>query len=1067
MKKSILLKKCAFLVWLLAGCWCFAAGQEITVSGVVTDKETGQPIERVTVAVKGTTIGTSTNIKGEFSLKVSSASSVLVFSHIGRVRQEVQVGTTREFSVSLETEANSLDDVVVVGYGTQKRTHLTGSVGTMEMKKVVDLPVGSLTEALKGQIVGVNVSGGYARPGEPATITIRNPIYFSKDGGSKDPLFVIDDIFRSKADFDLLDATEVESITVLKDAAAAIYGILGANGVVVVKTKRGKTGLTSISYNGSFGISDAPYMPKMMTGYQHAQWLNDYVWGNRKGDSVAMLADPVYYTSDEMEYFKSVNYNWLDQAWQKAYETRHTLNLSGGSDRATFFASFTYADQNSNFEGLGYKRYSFRSSSDIKLATGLRLGLSLSANLADRKNTFNKQGNESLDNDWKTLVGQSQFNPPYINGLPILVQGAGTSSNINTYHYFAVHDLDNYTSSYNSGVNFQGQLSYEVPFVKGLKAALNFNKNISNSWGKQYGTKYNVYDFDKTGGHNHILGDSVIKSYTWSNGDRVRLNPTIIRNYQLNATVNYERSFGRHQVAALFAYEQSESFTDGVAGQVDGVVTGGLDNQGNATGAQASNETISEAGRMAFVGRINYNFASKYLFEVQFRADASQNFAPENRWGYFPSFSGGWVISEEKFFARATNIFNYLKLRASVGFLGLDATKPYQWLRSYAIQTQRSAVFGGTSNNDRGIAVASNLDLANRAVKWDNVDKYNAGLDARFLRSRLSVSLDGFVDKRYNMLSNLTSSPSILIGTAIPSENFGKVNTFGFEASVSWRDKIINNDWSYNVTANFSWNDNKVLVSDFPVGDRGTFKDPTGKSSDMGFMGYRSLGILRTQADVDAYVAKYNITNMLGYKPGTSTPIMPGMLAFVDVRGKLDPTTGKYGGPDGIIDANDQDFLNAKAENHYGLGFNWGISYKTLSLNVVMGLSWGGINSVESAARKKAEIYSNRPEFWADHWTPNNINAAYPAPFYVSTYDVATDFWWRSSTSFRVTNFNLSYTLPARWAKRAAMSSARIYLTGTNPINLFNPYDYKDNSNGSYDVFPQLRTFALGLNLNL
>lgn len=1058
------LRRIPLLLLTLLSCSLVFA-QQRTLSGTIFNRDTREPLIGATVSIKGTDRNTLTNDKGEFSIAVSDE-SVLRITMVGYAYQEIPVGQKTTVSISLQTDNKQMDEVVVVGYGTQRKTHLTGSVGVLNPKNVEDFNVGSLSEALKGQIVGVSVTGGYARPGEPATITIRNPVYFSKDGGSKEPLFVIDDIIRTKADFDLLDATEVENITVLKDAAAAIYGILGSNGVVVVKTRRGKSGATSISYNGSFGVSTAPYMPKMMSGYEHARYLNDYYWGQRSGDSTALLADPNYYTPDELAYFRTVNYDWLDQAWQSAYEMRHTLNLSGGSDRATFFASFTYADQNSNFDGLGYKRYSFRSSTDIKLATGLKLGLSLSGNLADKKNTFNKQGNESLDNDWKTLIGEAQFNPPYVNGLPILIQGAGTSSNINTYHYFAVHDLNNYTSSYGTAINFQGQLSYEPTFLKGLKASLNFNKNIANNWGKQYGTKYNVYDFDKTGGHNHLLGDSVIKSYSWSNGDRVRLNPTIFKTYQLNATLNYDRTFGKHHIGALVGYEQSESFTDGVAGQVDGVVTGGLDNQGNATGAQASNETISEAGRLAYLGRLNYSFDDKYLLEVQFRADASQNFAPENRWGYFPSVSAGWVISEEPFFEGAQKSINFLKIRGSVGWLGLDATKPYQWLRSYAIQTQRSAVFGGTSNNDRGIAVANNLDLANRAVQWDNVDKYNAGIDARFLNNRLSASFDGFLDKRYNMLSNLTSSPSILIGTAIPSENFGKVNTFGFEASLTWKDNI-NKDWSYNVTANFNWMDNKVLVSDFPVGDKGTFKDPTGKSSDMGFYGYHSLGILRTQQDVDNYVAQYNITNLLGYKPGTTSPIRPGMIAYADIRGKLDPATGKYAGPDGIIDANDQDFLKAKAENHYGLGFNWGVSYKTISLSVVMGLNWGGIGSVESAARKKAEIYSNRPAFWSDHWTPDNINAAYPAPYYTSTYDVATDFWWRSSTSFRVTNFNLSYSLPRNWAKKAGMSNARIYLVGTNPFNLYNPYDYKDNANGSYDVFPQLRSYSLGLNLNL
>jgi hypothetical protein len=351
------------------------------------------------------------------------------------------------------------------------------------------------------------------------------------------------------------------------------------------------------------------------------------------------------------------------------------------------------------------------------------------------------------------------------------------------------------------------------------------------------------------------------------------------------------------------------------------------------------------------------------------------------------------------------------------------------------------------------------VDLANRDVHWDNVDKYNAGLDMRFLKNRLSISMDGFLDRRTNMLSSLTSSPSILIGTPLPTENFGKVNTFGFEASANWKDNIGKN-WSYHLTGNFSWNDNKVLVTDVAKGNIGTYLDPTGKSSDMGFLGYRNLGMFRTQAEVDAWLSKHPNYTIFGQAP------KPGMLYYEDVRGPQNPATGEYAGPDGIITTVDQDFLKSKAENHYGLGINWGASYKTLSLNVVMGMSWGGIGSVESAARKVGNAYSNRPVFWSDHWTPDNTGAAYPSPYYTGTYDVATDFWWRSSFSFRVTTFNLSYSLPSSLVKRLGMSNARVYLTGSNPINFFNPYDYKDNT-GSYDVFPQLKTFSFGLNLNL
>lgn len=1048
------------LILLIGMLGCFTSfAQSKTITGVIKSADTQEPLPGVTIGIKGQAVGgTFTNSRGEFSLTVPSNKAVLKVSSVGYQYQEISVGNKTAFSISMEKDTKGLEDVVVVGYGTQKRAHLTGSVGTVDMKEIMDLPVGNLSEALKGQIVGVNVAGGFSRPGEPANITIRNPIYFSKDGGSKEPLYVIDDIVRTKEDFDLLDASEIENISVLKDAAAAIYGILGSNGVIVIRTKHGKAGAPSINYNASFGTADAPFMPKMMSGYQEAVYLNDYTAGRNNWDTTSTHNSSSYYTPDELEYFKTHDYNWLEMAWQKSFEMRHTLNISGGSDRATYFAGFSYNTQNSNFKGLGYKRYSVRASSDIKLAAGLKLGLSLSADMSDKKNTFNKQGGESLDNDWKTLVGESPFYPPYINGLPILIPDAGTSSNINTYNYFAIHDLNNYTRSRNSGVNFQGQLSYEVPFIKGLTAAVNFNKNISNSFGKQYGTKYDVYQFGTLGEHDHILDTSIVRTRTFSNGDRVRLNPTIDETYQLNATLRYDKTFGKHQVNALVGYEQAESSSDGVAGMIDGIVVGGLDNQNFGTGNQSSNETISEAGRLAYIGRLDYNYAGKYLLELQFRADASINFAPENRWGYFPSASAGWVISEEKFFSRIANTINFLKLRSSVGFLGLDATKPYQWLRSYQIQTGKAAVFGG--NGDRGLAVVTNLELANRDVHWDNVDKYNIGLDAKFLNSRLSVSADGYLDRRYDMLSNLTSAPSILIGTAVPSENFGKANTFGYEISANWRDRI-SKDWGYNVTLNFDWNDNKILVTDVAKGDIGTYLDPTGKSSDMGYLGYHSLGILRTQADVDALLAKNPGYTLFGKAP------QPGMLYFEDIRGPKDPTTNQYGPPDGKITSDDKEFLKAKQDNHYGLGFNWGISYKSLSLNVVSGLSWGGIGSVESAARKIGKPYSNRPAFWADHWTPENTNAAYPSPYFTDTYDLPTDFWWRSSFTWRITSFNLAYTLPSNILNKLKMNNARIYLIGINPLNLYNPYSYKDNANGSYDAFPQLRSFSLGLNVNL
>ena len=762
LKKSklvLLLMLCSFTV-------LSVMAQERVVTGKVNDQQTGKPLAGVSVKVKNTTTVAVSDAQGNFKVKVPSSESVLSFTYIGYGVYEIKAGLSGNILATLAPSVNNMQDVVVVGYGAKKRIHLTGAVETINMQEVEDLPLGSLSQIIRGQTVGVSTSGGFSRPGEPATITVRNPIYFSKDGGSKEPLYVIDDIIRNKTDFDLLDATEIESMSILKDASAAIYGIIGSNGVIVVKTKRGKAGALTVSYNGSYSMSDAPYMPKMLNGFEQAKYLNSYLAGSKAWDMTATQALAGYYSADELDYFKNNNTDWLQQAWQSSHNQRHTVNVSGGTERATFFAGLSYNENNSNFDGLGFKRYSFRSSSDIKITKALKLGLSLSGELGDKKNTFNKQGSESLDNDWKTMIGMAQFIPPYIDGKPVAIPGAGTSGNINNYHYFAVHDLNNYTATYTSVLNFQGQLSYEVPFIKGLKASANFNKNVANTWGKQYGTKYQVYNFNTTGAKNHILSNTYNAIYTFSNGDRVRINPSLATSYQLNATVTYDRTFGKHEVGAFFGYEQSESYSDAVAAQTDGVVTGGLDNMNFATIAVLANEPISEAGRMAYIGRVNYNYDDRYLLEATMRADASQNFAPENRWGSFPSVSAGWVISQEKFFAPLKDKINFLKLRGSVGFLGLDATKSYQWLRSYAIQTGKAVVYGG--NADRGVAVVTNVEIANREVHWDNVDKYNIGLDTRFFNNRLSISTDAYIDYRSNMLSNLTSSPSILTTAALP-----------------------------------------------------------------------------------------------------------------------------------------------------------------------------------------------------------------------------------------------------------------------------------------------------------
>jgi TonB-linked SusC/RagA family outer membrane protein len=1047
-------------VLLLFSCLTMFA-QQRTITGVVTNQENREPVPGVTVGVKGLDRSTLTNEKGEFSILVSGNESVVKFSHVSFDYQELAVGTRQNLTISLVTNNKQLDDVVIVGYGTQLKAHATGAIVTIDAKQLEDLPVSNLAATLAGRFAGVGISGGTARPGGNASITIRNPVILSKDGGSTSPLYVIDDIIRTEDDFNLLDASEVETISVLKDAAAAIYGARAAQGVVIVKTKRGKAGKTQISINSSVAHSDATMLPKVMNGYEHARYLNSLVQAEKKfvADGTAgYLADQDYYTPDELEHFRNNNYDWLRMAWKPSMVTRHTMNISGGSDRATFFAGATYVHQNGNFERIDNSKWTFRASADVKLAEGLKLGLSVSGDLQNEKQYLLKQGGENPENDMRALLYIPQFKPPYVNGLPVSLVESGNQNVIDAFHFFEAQRLNNYNNSRNTGLNVMANLEYAVPFVKGLTARAMFGKILDNGFPKQFGTRYKVYRFTKEGEHNHIIaGDVAGDPQIITNGNRVYFKPFFSDKYQLNGYLSYNRTFGNHQVTALAVVEQSEYFYNDVQSVDEDPIEGAPDNSRFAFGNNDVYETQNEAGNLSYVGRVNYNFSGKYLAEFAFRRDASTAFAPENRWGFFPSVSAGWVVSEEAFFQKNLHAVNFLKFRASVGLLGSDNTRSYGWLQRYNANPTGGAVFGGNGNLSVGTSPQA---MPNRGVKWDDNTKMNFGIDARFLRDRLSATTEVFWDHRYNMLTTLNASVPAQVGSAMPSENYSTMDAYGYEISVGWKDGIGRNV-NYYVNTFFTWSDAKLIKGDVEKGKVGAWDDPIGRSTDMGSRGYHYEGMFRSQAEVDDFMAKNPGYTIFGQAP------LPGMLYYRDIRGAKDPATNQYAGPDGKIDENDEDFITRRANNHNAIGLSLGIGYKSLRLDAVMSGSFGGTNAVEGSARKRATATSNRPVFWTDHWTPENPNAAYPHPYYNATYDVASSFWMRSSLSFMVRSLNLSYSLPASISNRAGINNIKAYISATNPLNFFNPFGYKAAASGSYDTYPNLRTIAAGLSVSL
>jgi len=1060
------------------------------VSGTVVNQDNNEPLQGVTVTLRGTNQAAVTDAKGFFSIPVANRSRnlTLVFSYVGYDKKEISSPPNEILTVAMAVSNKAMNDVVIVGYGSQKRSSLTGSVATIDLKKVEDVPALSMTAALRGTVPGLSVSGGVQRPGQGTTVTVRNPVAFAKDGGQgTNPLFVIDDVIRTQADFDLLDVTQVESISVLKDAEAAIYGVQGANGVVIVRTKRGHAGAPALNFTGSVGMSNATQLPKMLNSLQLATLLNDYTQASayqqtistgvgvpvnqfydtagylHKSDgTVATTRTSSWYTPDELAYFANHSHNYLKQAFQNAYVERGALNLSGGTDKLTYFVGGDFVNQTSNFKGINSYKYGLRATIDAKPAKGLDVMLSLSDDIYNSTSYWYKLNSttESLDNDAASLETVQPWQEYYINGMPVIT-GASNTGGYDNVNLFLVQNSNNFTSASTTTTNILGKITYEIPGVKGLSGTFTINKNINSANGKQFGTTFQYAKYGGTGENNHIPGGTLLQTYPIKNGDRVRLNPLFSNSYQMDAGLNYTRSFGRHTISVIALYEQRGQNSEGVAAESDGVVNGALPYQTFTTGAQSSSQSsqISQFGFEAFISRLNYSYAGKYLLQLVYRADGSSRFAPGHNWGGFPAASVGWVMSEEPFIRDHYPWINQLKVRASAGLTGTDNTKPYQYQANYNLGTGSS---GGAVFNEgaRSIGVKPNIAIPNVGVTWDHVTKLDYGLDAGFLNNHLNVTADYFWSHGYDLLTTLSSSVPVTIGASAPTENYSIVNMFGYEISAGWRDNI-GPRFSYSFTPFFTWSDNKNVLIDVASGNKGGPLDLTGKSSDAGVYGYKSLGIIRTQDQATAIInqraqAAGGTKNVLIF----NTPVQPGMINYEDYNG------------DGVIDNKDQQYLTKKSSNHYSLGLNWSVTYGSLSLNVIMGASWGGWTTIDGQvpgnnnASSGYSITDNRPVYWKDHWTPANLGAHYPNPYFVNDYKVTTDFWLVRGTTFNITNATLSYGLPTGWTRRVGIASTRLYVVATNPVQFINPFPnhYRDMATSLY-TYPTLRTITAGINV--
>ena len=1099
-KKYIIFNLC--LVFLLAFTLSAYAQNTRTVTGTVMD-DLGEPIIGAAVKVVDSPVGTVTDIDGKFSLSVKEGSK-LTISFIGYISQTIT--NLNNPKIVLMEDVAKLDEVVVVGYGTQKMKNVTGAIETLSTDEIKYLSVGSLGDALSGMMSGLHVSSGGGRPGSTPSLQIRQSSIntsvtpTSTRGGDADPspLYVIDDFISTEEAFNNLDVSEVESITVLKDASAAVYGARAAYGVILVKTKRGKVGTPSISYNGQFGFTDALKLPKMLSAYDYGRIYNAArAAGTSTSDTESDNLRTQYFQTDELDTMRGLNYDLVDKEWSAAWTQRHSLNINGGTDKATYFAGASYFSQEGNMGRLDYDRWNFRAGVNANIGKWTKASFQISGDMGEQNNARNGISGGGTDADFNSLMTHLPFVPDYIGGRPVVYTGMqNVSSNLTAvqlYNFRAVQNSPDNTENQTNNMSINGSLEHDFgwfKWTKGLKLKASYSRNIVNGKSNNIGTKINVYRLlnrGGSGGHLYTgddidLDESNFGTFTLDNGNLLTRTMNKTDSYQMNLTLSYARQFGLHNVSGLFSIEKAESEYEYVTGNITDPFSF-TDGQSNSTATGATQTTTfsrTESGMLSYIGRLNYSYADKYLFEFLLRSDASTKFAPENYWGMFPSWSAGWVMSEESWFNKEKLGIDFLKIRGSFGILGRDNIQPWLWTQLYSRNADKGPVFGTSSNTSSGASFQMPQRGVNRDVHWDKTYKTNLGIDVRMLDNRFGITLDAYYDMGRELFTTFTGTSfyPTTVGTQATPENFGEVDTYGVELTLNWKDKI-GKDFSYWVKLTTGYSDNKIKEAGFQA-TPGFDDIVRGERSDRGVWGYECLGMFRSYQEIEEYFATNNITSYLG---NSKENIHPGTLIYRDVRGQRN-ADGSYGEKDGVIDENDYVKISHRANNPYGLTMNFGASYKNFSFSAQFGASWGAYALMQTNLRQESYSnmeYKNVSAIWKDMYVYEDVldasgnvtaamnrNAKYPNLKYSAINGQASTFWKVSAANIRLRNLTVAYSLPKEWMKPLGISSCRLNLTCQNLLSFYNPYDggVWDTWAGTYGNYPNLRKFTLGVNVS-
>ncbi|WP_316818104.1 SusC/RagA family TonB-linked outer membrane protein [Pedobacter nyackensis] len=1045
--KLLRMLKGIFLLSLLFCASSYAQTKKIT--GKVTDASDGGPMPGVNVSVKGKPSNVSTNADGIYTIQADPATDALVFSYIGFIRKTVPLAGQTTLHISLAQDDASLKEVEIisVGYGTKKKDEILGAVATITGAELMDIPAPNLAGALRNRIAGLGVSQVSGKPGAGISLNVRNSTTSAQGSGigaTAEPLYIIDGISMPDSEaFDNLDASMVETITILKDASAAIYGAAAAKGVVLVTTKRGKAGKINLSYNGYLGVSDAATLPEMMSTYEHAMLLNEGIGIGNKPFSDS-------FSPEDMEYLKNLNYkSWYDELWQASATQKHNLSVSGGSDKVTFFAGGSYQNENGNYKGLKIDKYTLRSGLSATILPGLKADIAF--NVDQNINIANNDLGKENDADFfRTIITTPGWVPISIEGKPVFFN--------NIVNPLALLNSGYYDHRKGFGYRINANLSYQPAFVKGLTAKFQISQGGSSNRNRLYKAPYDVYRFATFGRGGKFYSNlpdpsKAIESVVTKENAETRAGQSTSNSYQGFLTLQYNKVIGLHTMDLTAGAEQTVSYGETQSNTWVGQLVPLVDDPWafdlNKIGVPQ--RSVSEATKRSFFGRFSYDFNKKYLFEAVGRLDASSNFATGNRWGPSGSVGLGWIISHENFFKDNVKFVNFLKFKFNYGITGDDRVAARLWQERYAIGLNDGYLFG--SNNGIGLNPAV---LPNPGITWEKKQTFNAGFEASLFNSRLDLGVevfrnftydgfDGGVDKLYPMYAGFKGA----------TVNYREVYNWGSEFNIGYNANLTK-DLKLNTSMNFGfgnsvvyrelYNPNELVIN---IGEDiiTSGLDPRKYSSSN--IGLIAKGMLRTQQEVDAFILANPNYNFRGNLPEV------GWLVYEDTN------------KDGLISEADMVPMFKHTNAFLSTGINLNLGYKSLSLSTNINARFGGKVFYDSRAVTSATPTTNVLTIWRDRWTPENPTQGKMPRYDDPSIGINSTFWAVDGTMIRINNMTLAYKVPEKIARILGVGGARILATGNNLWTIVNPLKYKDPYTSSAYDYPTIRTISLGLSVNL